>query len=209
MATPLFTKEEIRALAGALGSLRQRNPKGGGAFDVVKGLLHMIPESEREKADKLYEMWNERQPTSDIVTKIVWPENQVVVGKGRKIGYTSDKWLRPNKRRDYIHDFDTKHPPKVIMEYDASNPLAQVGSRLKKPIKPPKHPILVGLGHALDVEFVANGQIQQIDWKGGSLPWLLIDTQRNLLIIQQEDGRSPAVILDSPVVEITARGIEN
>lgn len=212
---PLFTKEEIKALASALGSMRQKNPRGRQAgaqkFDVVEGLLAMIPESVREKADKIYEMWSEKQPNVDVVTKIVWPENQIVLGTGRKIGYTSDKWQKNGSNRDYVHDFDLRHPPKLIMEHDASlgRDILKYAKKLKRPIKPPKHPMLVGLGKALDVEFLLGGQVRQWDWKEGQLPWLLIDTQRNLLIIQQEDGRSPALLLDSPVVEITARGIEN
>ncbi len=208
MAAPLFSKDEITALAGILGKLRQRNPKGAKKSSLLDSLRDIIPESARSEADKLYEMWSERKPSTDIITKIVWPENQVVVGTGRKIGYTSDKWQKPGSKRDYIHDFDLKHPPKVIMEADRSD-IMRYAKPLKKQIKPPANPVLVGLGHALDVEFLAGGQVQQIDWKGGALPWLLIDTKRNLLIIQQEDGRSPALILDSPVVEITARGIEN
>ena len=206
MSTPLFSSTEIRALAGLLGKLRHANPKDTKKTSLLDALRDTIPESARSEADKLYKMWTERAPTTDIVTKIVWPENQVVVGTGRKIGYTSDKWQKPGQNRDYIHDFDLKHPPKVIMEADRR---MRDAKPLKKQIKPPSNPVLVGLGHALDVEFLAGGQIQQIDWKGGRLPWLLVDTKRNLLIIQQEDGRSPAMILDSPVVEITARGIEN
>lgn len=224
-APPLFTSLEINAIADALaGRMRIPNPSTGETKsrprhkDIVDEIMESLPEAARAKADKIYKMWSERKPDMDLVTRIVWPEDQIMIGHGRKIGYRSDKWNKPGDTKDYIHDFDQKHPPRVIMERPGSAQIRGADKdwfkhihRLspRQKIPPPKVPILIGLGFALDVEFVSGGMIRQIDWKDSpSLPWLLIDTERNLLIIQQETG-SPAVLLDSKVVEITARGIEN
>jgi len=207
----LFSKRSLDVLAGAMAKMqRLQNPSSdlaAGGEQMIRSLLERIPNVAKKKADKIYKMWTEREAGEDIITKIVWPTNQVMIGTGRKIGYTSDKWRPVGETRDYIHDFDLKKPPRIIVEH--SGDLGLPVQKVKKAIPPPKNPILVTLGYALDVEFLAEGIIQQIDWKSsGSLPHLLVDTERNLLIIQQENG-SPAVLLDSPVVEITARGIEN
>lgn len=208
----LFSQRSIDVLAGALAKMqRASNPSESsslGQMDetAIRNLLARIPNAAKKKADKLFKMWTEREADEDIITNIVWPTNQVLIGTGRKIGYTSDKWQRVGQTRDYIHDFDLKKPPRIIVEY--SSDLNVTAKKNNKIIKPPKNPILVSLGYALDIEFLADGIVQQIDWKNGTLPHLLVDTERNLLIIQQENG-APAVLLDSPVVEITARGIEN
>lgn len=204
----LFSKRSLEVLAGAIAKLgRESNPATQGKSDqTIKDLLARIPNMAKKKADRLHKMWTEREPTEDIVTNIVWPTTQVVIGTGRKIGYSSDKWRPIGQTREYIHDFDLKKPPRIIVEYNQG--LGVSAKAVKKPVAPPKSPILVSLGYALDVEFLADGIVQQIDWKAGTLPHLMIDTERNLLIVQQEDG-APCVILDSPVVEITARGIEN
>lgn len=216
----LFTKTESALLAQWISGGRESNPGPPVSRAEAKRLYNFvnerIPKKAREKADKLYKMWSEKKPDQDIVITIEWPEDQVVLGEGVAIGYTSDKWKKKGQFQDYIHHFDRREPPQVVIENPCNNaegyvePWMKNLKKVKKRIPPPKHPVFTALGKALDVEFIGQGMVKQIDWKDldEDMPWLLIDTERNLLIIQQGEG-TPAVLLDSPVVEITARGIEN
>lgn len=171
---------------------RLRNPAG-------------IPEAEQQKADDRYRLWHDRDPREEILAKIRWPNEAVELARATAIGYRSDKWGKVGKGKDYIHHFEQPYPRVLVAADRKQNPRLAP----KVPQKP-THPLFVVLGRCLDVQLVGkDGKPSHLDWKGQSpLPLLAVDTRRNVLIVVPEHG-GDALLLDSPIVEITPRGIEN
>jgi len=192
----------------------------------------IIQKSKRvEDAEEQYEMWTQRQPDQDLFVEIEWPDDPVLLGRATGIGYRSDKWENPAHviTHDYIHRH--KDPlPYIVMQRPskkevrkknrhANQMTSELGQTVamelykqpkykNKKFAVPKEFVFTQLGHALDVEYERDGEIQQIDWKDDDLPMLAADTERNLLIILPLDGGYP-VLMWSPVMTVTARGIEN
>ena len=165
-----------------------------------------IPESVQDAADDRYRMWHTRDPREEILSAIRWPNEAIELARATAIGYRSDKWNKVGKTTDYIHHFEKPYP-RVLLAADRK----KNGTRLAPKVPPkPKHPVFVVLGRALDVQLVgADGKPSHLDWKNQSpLPLLAVDTERNVLVVVQEKG-GDALLLDSPIVEITPRGIEN
>lgn len=166
-----------------------------------------------ERADDIYELFYDRDPDQDIFINVDWPDDQILVGRATAIGYRSDKW-NEGVMTDYIHRHDKPYP-RVLMQrpFDdhGNESLADMMQqrRTNKPLKPPRDPVFAQLGHALDVEFIRDGIVQQMDWKeDDELPILAADLTRNILVICPMDGGYP-VLLTSPIMKITSGGIES
>lgn len=166
-----------------------------------------IPDAIQAAADERYRMWHSRDPREEILATIRWPDEAVEMARATAIGYRSDKWNAVGKNRDYIHHFDQPYPRVLAAPERDRN--GKVRLAPKVPAKP-KYPVFVVLGRVLDVQIVGkDGKPSHLDWKGQKpLPLLAVDTSKNVLIIVPEQGGS-ALLLDSPIVEITPRGIEN
>lgn len=205
-------QEILRFLNGGKGRVSERD---------VADYIDRLAMPHRKKAESRYQMWHDREPNKDIYTAFKWPTEQVLIGQATAIGYTSDKWDKVGKKKDYIHHFDRPYPRLIIQkpskhEISGLGPAAAMGFQMKsipnhKRVKPPKSRAFTPLGYCLDIEYIRpDGMISNLDFKSApTLPFLAVDAIRNVLIIVQETGNGYAVLLDSPIVEITPRGIEN
>ncbi len=155
----------------------------------------------------------------------------MLLGRATGIGYRSDKWEEPENgiAHDYIHRHKEPYPYIVMqrpskkeakkksrhtnqmisaLEQTVAAALYQQPKFRNKNFAQPKEFVFTQLGSALDVEYVRDGEIQQIDWKEDELPMLAADTKRNLLVILPLEGGYP-VLMWSPIMKVTARGIEH
>ncbi len=191
-----------------------------------------------EEADAMYRMWTQREPDQDYIIDFDWPEELVLLGRATGIGYRSDKWEKLPVSRNgtseelVTHDYIHRHIapfPYVAMQRPSKNDVKKkrrsnlVEKELQKTIgaelveqpefvhekfEAPEDFVFTVLGLALDLEYERDGEVQQLDWTEGKVPLLAADTERDLLIILPIDGGYP-VLMWSPVMNVTARGIEN
>lgn len=168
-----------------------------------------------DEAGDIFTMFTEKEVDADFFIDVDWPgrRDQILLGKATAIGYRSDKWSRNGKFTDYIHRHEKPEPDVIIArppsKKDTLTKALRAQKAIGKPVGRPKAFVFAFLGYALDLEFIRDGQIMQLDWKSHKkLPIMARTVQRNLLVIQPQDGGSP-VILRSPILKVTARGLEN
>lgn len=175
-----------------------------------KPLLAKYPQ-QIKKAEKIYEMFTDHEPSELSIIPMNWPKKQIQIGKGSAIGYRSDKWQKRGDTLDYIHRHDSPAPRVVIERPHDNKRLARLPLlSSRQMIKQPKKPIFAILGHALDFEYVnKDGIVEQIDWKGGPLPLLAqVVSRKNLFIIQPIAGGWPTLVT-SPRLIATEAGLEH
>lgn len=191
--------------------MRRRVPNRGRIERQADDLLKNY-KKEVSRAEDIYQLFYAREPDADIFLDVEWPVDQVLLGKATAIGYRSDKWHK-GKFIDYIHRHEKPYP-RVLLERPeddfGSDILRDVMQqrRANPIIKPPDAYVFAQLGHCLDVEFIRDGIVQQLDYKMDTLPILAADLKRNVLVIIPADGGFP-VLLTSPIMKITSGGIES
>lgn len=170
----------------------------------------------KKKAEDRYKMWHTREPDQDIYAAFKWPTKQIVIGQATAIGYRSDKWYKVGQTKDYIHHFDRPYPRLIIQKPSRFTENDRWMKKIKpvssnKRVKPPKGNAFVPLGYCLDIEFIGpDGMMRNYDYtQSAEMPMLAVDHARNILMVVQEKGSQYVLLLDSPIVEITPRGIEN
>lgn len=166
-----------------------------------------------ERARDIHYLFTKKDRDECYFSEIYWPEDQVLLGRGEALGYTSDKWNENDEFSDYIHWHEIVDPhvlvarpssPKNKIERELSR---QPSSRVQIPGSDPM--IVPFLAYALDLQFVRDGEIYSIDWKEDEyLPVMArhLENEHVLLIVPQEGGFP--VIIWSPYLRVTERGIE-
>lgn len=134
-----------------------------------------------------------------------WPMPQSIAGKAVAIGYTSDKFDEPGDWKDYHHDHE-KPFPTVVTEQTPEF------KKNKTPWYPDDPPVWTYLGFALDLQFDRGRGPETFDWTqldADELPFLCWVEHRKMLIIQDQKSEFPAILLSSPILTVTAHGIEH
>jgi hypothetical protein len=168
-------------------------------------------QDEIREAQDLFKMFHDKYADKHILIEMNWAKKQGLLGRVSAIGYRSNKWEDDEgSYNDYIHTH--KRPlPRLIRKYTNGD------MSIKTPILEADPPVYAFLGNVLDIEFYPcdkNGKFDEnipykIDYmKDGDLPYLLLDRTRRLLIIQPKDSSS-LLLIQSPILTVTRRGIEN
>ena len=163
------------------------------------------------KAELNYKMFASREPDSAfIVQEFQWPTIQSHMGRGRRIGYWSDKIMPDNPNGDWIkysHPFKSPKPW-VIRQYVPGDRVC------KNPVFTPYEPVITWLGYALDLELrTVKNKIRTLDWVSyyshANLPLLGWLPEKRCLVIQAQILNEPPLLVTSPILKVTSRGIEN
>jgi len=166
-------------------------------------------QKEIDKADELYTKfwWDSSGVGSDFQVPVQWPANQYLLGRAKAIGYRSDK-RKKKAFDDYIHRHHSPYP-RIIVEGSKRSGFKKIDGRGK--IGKPKDLVFTFLGYVLDIEFISNsGKVCQIDYKDEKhMPLLGWCRSKNCLVISSQYEKNPfLMLLHSPILTVTERGIE-
>ena len=155
-----------------------------------------------DRARDIYEAFYDVPADEDFIVKVKWPEVQSVLGQATAIGYRSNKWEASGKYNDYIHQHDKPYPQIIRKESPGDDPPSKTWA-------PPKEFIFSFLGYTLDLQFLRDGEVMSLDFTDRKdLPLLCADNSRRLLLIIPQNG-AELIILHSPILRVTPRGIEH
>ena len=106
----------------------QRAP-GSGRIYIVRGKLEDTREpNASEKGAEAFKRWHSR--AADLVGYVDTPPPAgVLLGRGVRIGYASDKWNRAGRSVDYEHDFTAPGPLVYSTGEERPRALVLVGGR--------------------------------------------------------------------------------
>lgn len=106
----------------------QRSP-GAGRIYIVRGKLEDTREPNAgEKGAEAFRRWHSR--AADLVGYVDTPPAAgVLLGRGVRIGYASDKWNRAGRSVDYEHDFTAPGPLVYSTGEERPRALVLVGGR--------------------------------------------------------------------------------
>ena len=161
-----------------------------------------------QRARRLYETFTGFEWDGEYnEIKFYWPMPQGVFAYASAIGYYSDKWDYIWK--SFIHKHEPPYPVVLRQHFEGED------LRWNRPFAAIDNHAYTDLGRCLDIQIFfedPDEPAEHIDYKHlkkSNLPILSADPTRNLLIIREQHGRMPRVLLIwSPILRITARGIE-
>ena len=170
--------------------------------NFIKALDKEYDRNKLKDAEETFTMWSHYKPRMFLKLPLKW-EDAFYYDPKVEVAFTSyrsDK--KDGKYRDYVHRHN-KPRPKIYTK-------KQSGLLYSKRFKEPQS--LVILGFMLELEVLGMKQIKGkhsfLDWKHLKYPpFLCADPkQKNLLIIQPQNGASP-LLIHSPVMRIRKEGI--
>lgn len=150
-----------------------------------------------EQAIRLYEDFHQRKPSKIGQIDLQWPSKARGFGYYHRsliTSYHSDKW---DVLENYFHEHHAPFP--VVLE-----PYKKGMIRYRYLARPKA---LTLLGEPLDIQFDTDPLTFQ-DFAGDRRAYrIAADPTRNLLVIFDRQGR--VMVLTSPILRVTERGIEN
>lgn len=166
---------------------------------------------EMVNVELFYKMFSGRDADAAFfVDDFTWPSLQTVMARATRIGYWSDKFTPDNPKGEWTpYTHVHKAPlPRVIRQWIPGDRL------LKNPVFPPHVPVIPWLGFCLDLEVrMPNGKYHTFDWIEtygyNNLPLLGWLEEKKCLVIQSVYPNELPLLVQSPILKVTERGIIN